>query len=273
MTETYDPNEAYRRTQSQIYSLQETILNSTRASRSKKNRDDEGTDVFPSANSARTTVNSKPVLERTKSTYGEPDRIIGSFRYHAYKEAHRETESIPFPFDLYELAMPRPFLPGYGSDSINGLVEIKISYEDLQSSVELKDSPRTLNNEVWGTDIYSDDSDPILVFRHCGLSLQDANGSCRTPANLENSDNVIGTVPPAGTPFDIEALLLLLPPLQKYTSLRRHGITSRKWGDEGTVPHDGLSYGIFAINILTRDKSTENVKDKDQEVNITEWAA
>lgn len=152
------------------------------------------------------------------------------------------------------------------------MVEVKISYEDLQSSVQVKDSPRTVNNEIWGTDIHTDDSDPILVLRHCGLSLDDVNGTCRTPANLHNSDNLLGTVPPAGTPFDVEIQLLLLPPLQKYTSLRRYGITSRQWGNGGTTPHDGLSYGIYSIKILTRDKSTDNVMEKDQEVNIANWA-
>ncbi|GAV52555.1 hypothetical protein ZYGR_0AG05460 [Zygosaccharomyces rouxii] len=271
MTETYDHDEAYKRTQSQIYGLQDTILNSTKSSILKKNKG-ENRGRASAAGATATTVDSKPVLEYAYSKFGEPKTIVGSFKYHAFKEARRETESMPFPFDLYELAAPRPFLPGYGSDMINQLVEVKISYEDLRSSVQVKDSPRTMNNEIWGADIHTDDSDPILVLRHCGLSLDDANGTCRTPANLHNPDNILGTVPPAGTPFDIEVQLLLLPPLQKYTSLRRYGITSRQWGDGASAPHDGLSYGIYSIKILPRDKSTDNVKEKDQKVNIADWS-
>lgn len=268
MTEAYDQDEAYRRTQSQIYGLQDTILNSTRSSALKKDKEENGI----GSSSINTKIDSKPILEYVRSRLGEPKKVVGTFRYHAFKEALRETESMPFPFDLYELTVPRPFLPGYGTDVINGLVEVKISYEDLQGSMQLKDSPRTVNNEIWGADIYTDDTDPILALRHCGLSIDDANGTCRTPANLQNPDNISGTVPPAGVPFDVEVQLLLLPPLQNYTALRRYGISSRPWGDRVSAPHDGLSYGIYFIKISPRDKSTDNVKEKDQKVNIDGWS-
>lgn len=271
MTDTSDHDKDYRKSQSQIYGLQDTIPNSTGSSRWKKEKiQDRGR--ISAGDATRMTVNSKSVLEYAYSNFGEPKAVVGSFQYHAFKEARRETESMPFPFDLYELSAPRPFLPGYGLDMINHLIEVKISYEDLQASIQLKDSPRTMNNEIWGTDIHTDDSDPILVLRHCGLSPNDVNGTCRTPANLHNPDNIVGTVPPTGTPFEVEVQLLLLPPLQKYSASRRYGISSRQWGDGVSVPHDGLSYGVYSIKILPRDKSTENVKEKDQKVNIADWS-
>lgn len=81
------------------------------------------------------------------------------------------------------------------------------------------------------------------------------------PVNVTNQDNVTGNLPLLeGTPFDLEVELLFLPTLQKYPSVKRFDITSREWGSEATVIHDGLSYGIYSIVIkqrLDRDKPHE----------------
>ena len=135
---------------------------------------------------------------------------------------------------------------------------LKITYEDVQASLDNLESPRARNNEIWGCDIYSDDSDPILVLRHCGFKPVASPGNSfpklrRTPANMANQDSVIGNLPLlTGTPFDLEVELLLLPTLQKYPSVKRFGITSREWGSEDTVLHDGISYGIYSIAIKQR---------------------
>lgn len=262
MAHLHDMNEAYRQTQSQIYGLQDTILNSTRAARPRTVKNESHRAVV---------VDSGPVLRYMESKYGPPRKTVETLQYQPYKEAHADHGSLPYPFDLYELAMPRPFLPGYGSDKINCLVNVKVSYEDLKNSFEGRDSPRALNNEIWGSHVYTDDSDPILVLRHCGLSIDDANGSRRTPVNLHQTDDVKGTVPPAGTPFDVEAQLLLMPPLQTYTSLRQFGILSRQWDSQTAAPHDGLSYGVYCIKVIPRDTSISNVSCKEKEVDTSLW--
>lgn len=263
MAHVHDRNEAYRQTQSQIYGLQDTILNSTRAAKARSSKQDTHKAV---------EVSSKSVLEYMESKYGTPKKILATFQYHSFKEANAEHTILPYPFDLYKLAMPRPFLPGYSSDKVNCLVNVKITYEDLKNSFEGRDSPRSSNNEIWGCGIYTDDSDPVLVLRHCGLSTNDDNGSQRTPANLHHTDDVSGTVPPAGTPFDVETQLLLMPPLQGYTSLRQFGILSRPWEPQtGALVHDGLSYGVYKIKVTPRDTSIANVNYKDREIDTSKW--
>ncbi|CAI4057583.1 hypothetical protein SKDZ_04G1660 [Saccharomyces kudriavzevii ZP591] len=270
-----DPNRAYRETQSQIYRLQETLLNSARA----KNKQEEGRqesnnhfflglheDSQKGKSSAfdMPDVNSHAVLAFTEKHYPNKPRNLGMLYYNRFKEgSFREdctsySERRKFPYDLYDSSMPPPFLPAIGVQTINNIITLKITYEDIQASFDNLESPRTRNNEIWGCDIYSDDSDPILALRHCGFNPVAHPGGPfpklkRTPVNMANHDDVTGDLPLLkGTPFDVEVKLLLLPTLQKYPSVKRFDIVSREWGSEETVLHDGLSYGIYSIAIRQR---------------------
>lgn len=271
-TQSYDMNEEYRRTQSQIYGLQETILNSAKKSSGKSK---SVTDKRRRGFHEDTSVGCGKVLEYVTNKYGPPSTVLATLVYHPYHSGGPVAESLPaVPAEIqapFSLAMPRPFLPGFSEEHINQLVTIQVSYEDLRDSYRGTDAPRAQNNEIWGCNIYTDDSDPLLVLRHCGLSISDYNGPHRTPANAENTDNVQGTVPPADTPFDLELDVLLLPPLQSYPGVKQFGVTSRAWGIDTPTPHDGLSYGIYAIRIAPRDTSTRNIDSEHQRVDTSHW--
>lgn len=68
---------------------------------------------------------------------------------------------------------------------------------------------------LWGTDVYTDDSDLLAVLRHMGFSCS---------AN-----------------HDLAVKLLLLPSLKQYQGSFRHGISSRNW----ITKHDGISYMVL----------------------------
>lgn len=275
---SYDVDQEYRRTQSQIYSLQETILNSAKnANGGGKTRTAVNEQRWISNDRKSAQVDSSQLLEYVKTKYGSaPSGVLATLTYHACRTGEPVGKEQPAPpaapvKDLVMLTMPRPFLPGFSENHINQLVTIQVQYEDLRNSYAGNNSPRAQNNEIWGCDIYTDDSDPLLVLRHCGLSISDYNGIHRTPANSENRDNVTGIVPPTGTPFDLEMDILLLPLLQSYASVKQFGITSRTWGLDTATPHDGLSYGVYAIRIIPRDTSTRNIDPIDQRVDHLEW--
>ncbi|AJV15065.1 Rxt3p [Saccharomyces cerevisiae YJM1478] len=277
-----DPNRAYRETQSQIYKLQETLLNSARTKNKQEEGQESNTHSFPEQymhyqngrNSAYDlpNVSSQSVLAFTEKHYPNKLKNLGTLYYNRFKEGSFDEDSTSysdrhsFPYNLYDNTLPPPFLPAIGIQNINNIATLKITYEDIQASFNNIESPRTRNNEIWGCDIYSDDSDPILVLRHCGFKIGAPSGGSfhklrRTPVNVTNQDNVTGNLPLLeGTPFDLEMELLFLPTLQKYPSVKRFDITSREWGSEATVIHDGLSYGIYSIVIkqrLDRDKPHE----------------
>ena len=111
-----------------------------------------------------------------------------------------------------------------------------------------------MNRVVWGTDIYSDDSDPLAAAIHAGWIRGDWGDGVDfsmlelNPSNeADPKEPVLASVPK--TPMlplpgkDLHLTLLILPALQSYASRVVHGIKSRSWGSD----HDGLSYRIEKI--------------------------
>ena len=138
--------------------------------------------------------------------------------------------------------------------------------------VYLKDKSRqeiTRRRAVFGTDIYTDDSDVIAACIHQGwfrgawnkdvdvdlLGLEidsPANGA----VNGKDYENDILTDPPPKGPMhvpknkDLHIMVLVLGALEKYASTTRFGIKSREWGgkhDGYEGVHDGLSFMIKSI--------------------------
>ena len=321
----YDPDEAYRQTQSQIYNLQETILNSTKISSGKKTdlEDPKGVaeptvksdgnntaiGTLLNATNAPVTVDSSSVLEFTNDRYGNQRKNLGDLYYHPFKAGSFSSNivELPYPYNYENLTLPPPFLPAFANDKINSLVTIKITYEDLMNFNN--NNPRVQNNELWGCQIYTDDSDPLLVLKHCGFLNENTNNDVkimRTPGNIDNFDNINGILPPEGTPFDIKVTIIILPCLQAYSSVSQFGITSREWGETlvsqlievdsnrinvneteksviqehdenlfnqqqlATSPHDGLSYAIHNINVITRDTTTKCLQSEPKDI-VSNW--
>jgi hypothetical protein len=142
----------------------------------------------------------------------------------------------------------------------------------------------THRRAVWGTDIYTDDSDVVaacihagwirgewpddvdvdLLDLHEGIGYEDGpernrKGVVKREINGTDSQSwMVLTEPPKTGPMavpenrDLHVTLLILPLLQKYASTTRFGIKSREWGGrvaEGTPtaempPHRSVHDGI-----------------------------
>jgi len=136
------------------------------------------------------------------------------------------------------------------------------TYLDHKSREEI-----TIRRAVWGTDIYTDDSDIIAACIHQGwfkgawpagvdedlLGLE-LNENGTTPV-LQTLDEVWTRPPPSGPADvpknrDLNVNILILPLLDKYSSITRFGLRSREWGgkyDGYHSVHDGLSFKIQSI--------------------------
>ncbi|CCD24742.1 Rxt3p NDAI_0D04280 [Naumovozyma dairenensis CBS 421] len=303
----HDPNEIYRQTQSRIYSLQETILDSTKDVRGNHDSTGKAANMlddhlkFDALMAEKTLKKTNeyytnsiiPLLKLNEEIYkNKVLSNIGTLQYHPTKTGkfsrsrHNTDEkllleppSLLYYNQVYERNMPPPFLPALGLNHIHSLLTVHVLYEQLYDLFNESTSPRVNNNEIWGSDIYTDDSDPLLALKHCGFSIPNnknkdrsykhpSSGSNnefrRTPANLENPDNVKGeSYISTSKKFDLDITILYLQPLRYYPPMYRNGIWSRSWGemsqfalemdDEYCAPHDGLSFGIYELVIKPRD--------------------
>jgi hypothetical protein len=130
---------------------------------------------------------------------------------------------------------------------------------------------------LWGTDVYTDDSDVVAACIHGGwikgewtddvdttmLDLDPNAGEggkrktkvAMTEPPSRESEGVIVSPPPSG-PMDIpmnrdlHVNLLILPRLLRYSACTRYGLSSREFGGQyggRHSVHDGLSYMIKSI--------------------------
>lgn len=114
--------------------------------------------------------------------------------------------------------------------------------------------------QLWGSDIYSDDSDVVAAAVHSGWikgdfgewnqDLRDICDNLSEQGADEEATMSMSARPkkPVKIPegYDAHITVLVLPPLEKYASTHQHHIWSRGW--EKT--HDGMSYMIHSIEFV-----------------------
>ncbi|KAK4764187.1 hypothetical protein SAY87_013625 [Trapa incisa] len=111
-----------------------------------------------------------------------------------------------------------------GESSRNGpVLEIQILAEHVTAT-----NRQVRGSQLWGTDIYTYDSDLVVVLMHTGY--------CRlTPS------------PPPSAIQELRATIRVLPPLESYVSTLRNNIRSRAWGAA-----IGCSYRVEKCCILKK---------------------
>lgn len=216
-------------------------------------------------------VRSKAVLD---SVAHLPRRHLGHAIYHTTLKpgdppsllhtanAHRGFASTPNPLPRFE-----------GRENCTFTIRVPRVHLTPQSREEI-----TSRRALWGTDVYSDDSDIIAACIHggwvrgewpedidvslLGLEIESpeaekndaaVNGFSREEGHLmvngKSEKDIVLNEPPLKGPMtppancDLHVTILILPALEKYSSSVRWGIMSREW--EAT--HDGLSFMILSI--------------------------
>lgn len=237
-------------------------------------------------------VSSKAVLDEVASL---PRHHIGDVLY----------EPILKPARLQDPRTGRPPRHGYSStpkplpwdlikDNLNCTLTVKVGKEHLVPAAREEITSR---RAIWGTDVYTDDSDVVAACIHAGwirgewpedvdidmLDLNEDAGGDEKDAKLRKSapnrspsqttyPDVL-TEPPKTGPMpvpenrDLHVTLVILPLLQKYASTIRFAIKSREYGgriEDGDgsqqrgVRHDGLSFMITGIRWVTNGAGTQS---------------
>lgn len=132
---------------------------------------------------------------------------------------------------------------------------------------------------IWGTEVYTDDSDVVAAAVHSGWiqgdfgeqtadlktlcdDISDSSGEHHHQHQQQHSDPESDSSPPltlsdrprhpARIPPshpDLHISLLILPPLDSYPGTTSHHIRSKSWSQKRT-PHDGMSFLIHRIEFV-----------------------
>lgn len=208
------------------------------------------------------TIRSKAVLD---SVAHLPRNHLGHSYYQSELTPVGKTMNSPRA-RLGFASTPQPLPLFEGSENSTFTIRVPRIHLTEQSRREI-----TARRAVWGTDVYTDDSDVIAAcihhgwFRGCwsedvdvsllGLELGDGNSPSMPPEYL--------TEPPMNGPTevpkdkDLHVTILVLPKLEKYSAVTRFGMRSREWGAnrEGYKGHhDGLSFMILSCRWLDGDE-------------------
>lgn len=123
---------------------------------------------------------------------------------------------------------------------------------------------------IWGAEVYTDDSDVVAAAVHSGWikgdfgyfneDIQDLFGADEDNPNSDEDLLVLNSKPlsPASIPADkdMHVTVLMLPPLQHYSSAILNNIHSRSWGSD----HDGMSFMIHAIEFVDEPSGSRYVE-------------
>jgi hypothetical protein len=223
-------------------------------------------------------VNSKEVFD---SVADQPRHHLGDVAYETILKPARLVPNVPSNRGFASTPKPLPLGMISGKENCTLTVKIARVYLTPVAREEI-----TARGALWGTDIYTDDSDMVAACIHGGwirgewaddvevgmLDLDHGitNGAEREPINgrrrkdkereerakLEaNAAVELLKAPKTGpvdvpTDRDLHVTVVILPRLEKYYSTTRFGIRSREFGGTHAgrrSTHDGISFAITGI--------------------------
>lgn len=210
------------------------------------------------------TVDSQLVLD---SVAHKPRKHLGDILYDPdIKADHFRTHS-KGGFRTKTKPLPRSLI----EDNENSTLTVKVHRRHLEPHCR---EEVTRNRSVWGTDIYTDDTDIVAACIHAGwfrgewqddvdtgmlgleLKREAPKSKGRGAKAVEKDLQDVLTAPPATGPMyvpldrDLHVTILVLPNLVKYSGTTRFGIMSREFGGSfkgRKSVHDGLSFKIEQI--------------------------
>ncbi|KAL9540759.1 hypothetical protein MBANPS3_009505 [Mucor bainieri] len=161
----------------------------------------------------------------------------------------------------FQLYSPQLLLPNL-EDSVNGLMEIRVPARFLTfENVNVK------KRALWGTDIYTDDSDIVAMAIHSGKyqphfiepTIEPTDPFALAVAGKQKeSIEAARRLALSGKKYtqhnqhwipdhDLKVTVRVLPTLQSYASSIRHRLKSREWGK-----HDGMSLFVNKVEKVKR---------------------
>lgn len=215
----------------------------------------------------KTIINSKAVMDAVAE---KPRHHLGDCIYEPNLKAGRLLPSKPTHRGFESNPKPLPLELIKGKENCTLTVKVPRVHLGQLALEEI-----TARSFLWGTDIYSDDSDVVAACIHAGwikgqwtedvdmtmLALHDDDAKKDKPKAAAGGAaalkvNAVISAPLETGPMDVlpscdlHVTVLILPRLVKYSGMTRNGMTSRDFGGafgSRNVTHDGLSYMVHSV--------------------------
>ncbi|EXJ63946.1 hypothetical protein A1O7_00281 [Cladophialophora yegresii CBS 114405] len=161
--------------------------------------------------------------------------------------------------EKFDVSIRPNLLPSFSDpEQVNCTYTIKVS------RLWLRERERHLigrEQYLWGSGIYTDDSDPLAAAMHSGFIESARPNDAILERLIEEQnpkiDGLAAPVKPAAVSEgkDLHITLVVLPQLESYADSARYGIKSRSWPErekEGVnpAPHDGVSFMVLKTEFL-----------------------
>lgn len=218
------------------------------------------------------TVSNQTLLSSVSNL---PRKHLGSQLY-STKLSLPPRESTPLDSKYHFKSSVKPIPRFEGKDNCTFTVRVPRAYLSTSDTPDddgnavaggLEEICKT--RAVWGSEVYSDDSDPVAAAVHSGWIRGDFgeyNEDLRDLFTEQQDSETPSTPPEIGKVFtekpkipfrlppkaDVHITLLLLPALTHYMASTSHFLRSREWGAD----HDGVSFMIHSIEFV--DESAAN---------------
>ncbi|KAJ5645930.1 hypothetical protein N7490_002302 [Penicillium lividum] len=202
----------------------------------------------------RTTVTLEPILS---SVAHLPRQHLGSTLY-APRVDSPSIKSSPESSKFGYTTTPRPLPRFEQRENCTFTVRVPRFRVDQSHREEI-----CARRALWGTGVYTDDSDPVAAAIHSGfirgawgddvdesmLDLEIKDTYQHAPPATETEASKSSTqgprLPPIPPPNqDLHITLLILPRLDQYDSTVMFGLKSRKWDGR----HDGMSFKVYRVD-------------------------
>ena len=190
-------------------------------------------------------------------TLRKPRRHLGTFNY----DPDILVSEAAIPSDAEHDIMIKPkLLPSFSE-----VEDLNCTYTIYVSKTWLQERERRLicsTRNLWGTAIYTDDTDPVAAAMHMGWikpAFQNIDETLLQKITQDQNPkvDVIKDLKPPPQPLEIskgrdfKITCVVMPSLEKYEETARFGIRSRAWPNlaEG-APHDGASFSILKVETV-----------------------
>lgn len=188
----------------------------------------------------------------------KPRRHLGSFKYEPEVLVPEGSNQVEEDSDI---CITPKLLP-----SFSGVDDLNCTYTMQISKTWLQDRERRVicsSRGLWGTGIYTDDSDPVAAAMHMGWIkpvfnstvdesllqriVQDQNPKIDIPKELKPPAQALDV----GKGKDLKITCVVMPQLESYAETARFGVRSRNWPEGAeNIPHDGVSFSILKVEIV-----------------------